>query len=504
VREEDAQVESDQSDVVKIMTVHKSKGLEFRVVILPDLARTFNLSEGGKFRYDPQLGLVPSFTEHEAWNPFGYAAQLSDQNKQKALEEERRKLYVAMTRARDYLLLVGTRATDKKKNPSFEDSRWFDWLSAAEVENWEEVNWVRAEGGAEAEDDAEHAESITTLATLGDLATSAASGTSAATAATAAPAGKSAVEVAATLELRQDPAPLHELFPLLGPIQPRPEETPGLTLSVSALLTYFTCPRQYYYKYALRLSELARPLEDTRQMTLFAEETAESAGDEHLPPAELEDTDAEHDPTVRGTLVHRVLELLRDPADLNPLLRRALAERKIVGEEAERWIPLLEADLLRYAKSDLFREVQAAAEQQSEMMFRLRIGRHAVTGVIDKLYKKPDGHAVVLDYKTNRISRQHLSRTARHYTPQLQIYTLVAEKLLGWHVDRAVLYFTALDAEAEVPVTAADLQAMQSRLQKACDHIARQDGEEGYPQTEETGVCGRCPYQLICREDVLS
>ncbi|PWK13176.1 UvrD-helicase domain-containing protein [Tumebacillus permanentifrigoris] len=475
VREEDAQVESDQSDVVKIMTVHKSKGLEFPVVILPDLARTFNLSEGGKFRYDPQLGLVPSFTENEAWNQFGYSTHLSDQNKQKALEEERRKLYVAMTRARDYLLLVGTRALDKKKTPTFDDSRWFDWLSAAEVENWPEVNWVRLTEEPEPVEDP-----LVALET-------------------------GAAEAAATLDMSGEVAPLEELFPLLGPIQPRPDEAPDLTLSVSALLTYFTCPRQYYYKYALRLPELARPLEDTQQMSLFEDVEERRPSDSNLSATELEDADAEHDPTVRGTLVHRVLELLRDPADLPALLRRALAERKIVGEEAERWIPLLEGDLQRFANSELFQEVQMATDQQSEMMFRLRVGRHAVTGVIDKLYKKPNGRAVVLDYKTNRITRQHLSRTAHHYTPQLQLYTLVAEQLLGWSVERAVLYFTALDAEAEVPVTASDLQMMQSRLQSACDQIAMQEGEEGYAQTEETGetgetgVCGRCPYQLICR-----
>ncbi|MBL0386752.1 UvrD-helicase domain-containing protein [Tumebacillus sp. ITR2] len=471
VREEDAQVESDQSDVVKIMTIHKSKGLEFPVVILPDMARTFNLSEGGKFRYDSKLGLVPSFTENDAWNDFGYSTKLSEDNKQKALAEERRKLYVAMTRARDYLLLVGTRALEKKTAPTLEDSRWFGWLQAAEVQNWEGVRWVQigpTEGTFEK--------------------------------------NTAVAEATPTLEIPERPGtsepPLTELFPLLGPIQPRADEMPGLTLSVSALLTYFTCPRQYFYKYALRLPELARPLEDTQQISLFdADETVEEP---NLTSTELADTDAEHDPTVRGTLVHRVLELLQDPADLQTLLRHALAERKIVGDEADAWIPILEGDLVRYTQSEIFREVQSATEQHSEMMFRLRAGRHAITGVIDKLYKKDNGRAVVLDYKTNRITRRQLKRTTHHYTPQLQLYTLVAVELLGWHVERAVLYFTALDEESEVSIAPADLETMQSRLQAACDHIAMHDDETDFAQTEELGTCGRCPYQLICRGDMLS
>lgn len=505
VKEEDAQVESDQSDVVKIMTVHKSKGLEFPVVILPDLARTFNLSEGGKFRYDAELGLVPSFTEQEEWNRFGYATVLSEQNKQKALQEERRKLYVAMTRARDYLLLVGTRATDKKKTPTFEDSRWFDWLTAAEIEAWPEVKWVRVEEASE--EAAEENGKAEPLVAKQWLATPLADG-SLEVAAARDPLVDDGSDFVHTVDGLPDGrmAMQHELLretlPLWGPIQPRADETPGVTVSVSALLTYLTCPRQYFYKYVLQLPELARPLEDAQQMSLFEEAAVEE--ELNLPTTERQDADAEHDPTVRGTLVHRVLEWLESPKELQALIQRALAERKIVGAEAERWMPMLEEDLQRYLQSALFREVQEAAVEQSEMMFRLRVGRHAITGIIDKLYQKKDGRAVVLDYKTNRITRAQLRRTAKHYTPQLQLYTLVAKQILGWDVERAVLYFTALDAEAEVPVAQGDLQAMQSEIQAACEHMASGVGEADYRQTEELSVCGRCPYQLICRGDMLS
>jgi len=510
VKEEDAQVESEQSDVVKIMTVHKSKGLEFPVVILPDMGRTCNTGLDGRFQYDGECGLVMGFSEHEEWNDLAFASILKEQNKAKSLEEERRKLYVAMTRARDYLLLVGTRDQPKSKGSSMsrDSSRWFDWLVAAMADGelaqmpaaiaaeWTEVKWNSL---AEQSGDVEVAVKEV-VATERDLAMSQAAATS-----TRTPWmtwNEMTTTQPDTVDTAQRLANRALAFPLLAPLKPRPDETRGIQLSVSALLTYHSCPRQYFYKYEWKLPERTREMARTEadvpedsiawmdepseeSMTSFDRTTARDA--------------QELDPKERGTLVHRVLEWIDDPAEADELIRRALAERKIVGAQAEAWTSVLKRDVDAYVSSGLFQTVQSAPERKSELKFRLTFGPHDVTGILDKVIRQADGQAVVIDFKTNRIFQNQLKATTRHYTPQLQLYTLVVNRLLGWPVEKAVLYFTALNQESLVPVTEADLTATEHEIAATCQHIATHDEEEDFEQTQDEHACKNCGYLLLCK-----
>ncbi|HEU4965373.1 MAG TPA: UvrD-helicase domain-containing protein [Bacilli bacterium] len=551
VDEEDAQVESDNSNVVKIMTVHKSKGLEFPVVILPDMARQFNTSSDGKFQYDPDFGLAVLFDENEEWNKLGLTPLVKEADKNKAKEEERRKLYVAMTRARDYLLLVGTREEPKQKM-SLDASRWFDWLVAAMADGvlsqmeghiltaWPEVKWTVGEQVVEAYEAERQAagesepsqeqqaildwEQVVEIAAAQEMSwvnshgafTGSGTETPIAFESESASVHESAWEQGAEAVVSATSITAHEpstdlslakraALPLLAPLQPstQPGEGKGVLLSVSALLTYLTCPRQYLYRYEWKLPE--RPHEDGgeeegAQLTLFTDPF--ELEEKEVTALEREERDPAHDATERGTLVHRVLEWLHDPADADALIRRALAERKIVGAEAERWLPILRQDVATYAGSDLFQQVRTASDERSEMMFRLAFGAHQVTGVIDKVIRHADGTATVIDYKTNRLRQGDapaLKRAVRHYTPQLQLYSLVVQRLLGWDIDRSVLYFTALDHEAEVATTEQALQERELAIQAALDHIARYDEVEAYPIAKDEYPCRNCGYYSLCK-----
>ena len=499
VQEEDAQVESDRSDVVKIMTIHKSKGLEFPVVFLPDLGRQFNLQSGGAFRYDPELGLVLSFGEHDEWNDFGYAKELRKLNKAKAIEEERRKLYVAVTRARDYLVMVGTRedSSAKKKAMTRHDIRWFDWLVAtigggdlAQMEGsilaeWPEVKWVTVqeeEAGEVLLPSLDQAAAAKEEALLDVHALE-----------------HAVAEVTAALaESTAGPAERREMFPLLCPVQPREGEHPGILLSVSALMTYLTCPRQYFYKYEWKLPEQSH----TAQLERADDELADKrdSADDQFDLFAEPDPRATLDPTVRGTLVHRVLELLESPEEADSLIDRALAEQSIVGDEEMHWHPYLKEDVNTYLQSSLFQNVLHAADKKSEMMFRLALGPHEITGIIDKVILGENGRAAVIDYKTNRVfSAARIRQAVEHYSPQLQLYTLVTERLLGWPVEQAVLYFTAPGRTEKVPTAANDLAALEKRAREACDHIATHDLPEDFAQLEQESDCERCGYRLLCR-----
>ncbi|HWL94392.1 MAG TPA: UvrD-helicase domain-containing protein, partial [Phycisphaerae bacterium] len=98
-------------DVVRIMTIHRSKGLEFPVVIVGELGKRFNLDDAkGAILYDRRLGLALEAVELEKrviypTLPHRLVAQA---NRSEMLAEELRVLYVALTRAKEKLILVGT------------------------------------------------------------------------------------------------------------------------------------------------------------------------------------------------------------------------------------------------------------------------------------------------------------------------------------------------------------------------------------------------------------
>lgn len=104
------------SDAVRILTVHKSKGLEFPVVFLCDMSRRFNKKdEKESLLLDGELGASMSFGDENRIRrtpPVHKAIRLKKQQQQ--VEEEMRILYVAMTRPKRKLYLVGSKKDAEK------------------------------------------------------------------------------------------------------------------------------------------------------------------------------------------------------------------------------------------------------------------------------------------------------------------------------------------------------------------------------------------------------
>ena len=101
----------------RLMSIHQSKGLEFPVVVVADLGKPFNLSgpARGNYSWTRSIGLCPQIKPPHTGQrypslPYWLARQ---RQKQESLGEELRLLYVAMTRARDTLILTGTLSEKK-------------------------------------------------------------------------------------------------------------------------------------------------------------------------------------------------------------------------------------------------------------------------------------------------------------------------------------------------------------------------------------------------------
>lgn len=102
----------DNSHAVKVMTIHKSKGLEFPVCILADLSSDLLFNEPGSLSFSKSFGLgllLRDKLSGKSVKTLAFSA-CEQESKLKDLSEEIRILYVALTRAKELLVFVGTRS----------------------------------------------------------------------------------------------------------------------------------------------------------------------------------------------------------------------------------------------------------------------------------------------------------------------------------------------------------------------------------------------------------
>ncbi|KAB7704967.1 helicase-exonuclease AddAB subunit AddA [Bacillus aerolatus] len=123
---------SEQEDVVRLMTIHASKGLEFPVVFVAGLNRQFNMMDLHKnYLLDKEFGIGAKYVHAEKRISYPSLPQLALKRKKRLelLAEEMRVLYVALTRAKEKLFLLGTVKDAEKTAAKWKKSeRNPEWL----------------------------------------------------------------------------------------------------------------------------------------------------------------------------------------------------------------------------------------------------------------------------------------------------------------------------------------------------------------------------------------
>ncbi|MEN2767684.1 helicase-exonuclease AddAB subunit AddA [Ornithinibacillus xuwenensis] len=150
---------SEQEDVVRIMTIHKSKGLEFPVVIVGAMDKQFNMQDlRQNYLLHKDLGFASKYIDpiKRITYPTLFYHAIREEKRRELLAEEMRVLYVALTRAREKLVMVGNVASFQKKQETWQSiidhSEWIlpahfriqsksylDWVGPALVRHHEGV-----------------------------------------------------------------------------------------------------------------------------------------------------------------------------------------------------------------------------------------------------------------------------------------------------------------------------------------------------------------------------
>ena len=122
----------EQEDVVRLMTIHSSKGLEFPVVFVAGLGRSFNTMDLRKpYLLDKEFGFATRYVNVDKRITYPSLPQLAFKRKKKMemLAEEMRVLYVALTRAKEKLFLLSSVKSLQKKLEKWEQNlNHRDWL----------------------------------------------------------------------------------------------------------------------------------------------------------------------------------------------------------------------------------------------------------------------------------------------------------------------------------------------------------------------------------------
>lgn len=401
----------ENENVVRILSIHKSKGLEFPIVFLPDLGKRFNLGDlNSKILLDRTafLGLPAIDEPKQARYPSAASVLLKHQIRQKSMAEEVRVLYVAMTRAKEHLILAGT--ADEKSL-----ARWQSFSSDRGPVSRESVI------GA-----ATPLDWIAPIAISNDAAFKLESHTSA-----------EISEWESTGSRRKAMTPWQTARAELKPLAPAP--TPNaLADEVMARLSY-TYPQIQFVtaRAALPATEWAK--RDTPQVF---------NGPKELPLPCFTVSQATAAGCDRGTATHLVLQHLKFTEEsIARQIQRMVHQRLLTSEQAA-MVDIRAIDW--FLSTDLAREIQLADETDRlrEIPFTYAVpsksadpmDRPMIRGRIDLLLCQ-DRRCRVIDYKTDSVTGDALQARADAYSRQLIFYRQAIEELTGLKVSGSQLVF---------------------------------------------------------------
>jgi ATP-dependent helicase/nuclease subunit A len=431
--EPDAPVADGEADVVRLMSIHAAKGLEFGVVCVGDLGRAQNIGVPDLLVDGDRIGLrLAHIDGSEATATLDFE-ELCEERRRAQAEEEERILYVAMTRARERLLLSG--AVDL--------GRWPEQKLGAPAISWLGPTLVK-----------DLAESVETLhPPVRELVAGA----------------SDAAQVPVSLQLNA-PETVGTVLRLDRPrssVRPRspasvegapendvylfaqraPARARAGTLSYTALSEFERCGYRYYLERELGLPEKRAPTrggEESRRDGLQAR--------------------------MRGTIVHRLLEtqdFARGGVPSGEDVEKAAREQGVrVGPDEREELATLLGGALETELAKRLAGNTRGARREHPFAFELGSEERLVTGVIDLLVREPDGGVLVVDYKSDRVGAEEDLEgvVEREYANQRLVYALAVLADGAEHVEIVHWFLERPGEPIGARYTAADRPELEARV----------------------------------------
>lgn len=418
---------------VQIMSIHKSKGLEFPIVFLADLDHAFSRQDlKPPVLVHPKLGLGPMRVDLERKIKYPTMARraletaLMRENK----AEEQRILYVAMTRAKEKLILVDTVFHAEKHLGDLISVTSCPVSPEAVAGGKSFGDWILLP--------------LLCRPEASELRTLSASDVPGLYTGDTAP-WKIAIHNAE--EYREAPT-----FPVKDTGEQREE------VSFDPKLLEFAYPYQRETQLPAKLT--ATQLKGREADTEIAESAACTPYVRPLSQPRFRQQSAGLTPAEAGTATHLVLQYL-DFSDFHVAEQvEKLHQRRLLTDEqaAAVMVPELE----QFLRSSLAEELRWAKKIAREYRFTLTVPAFVydpaaasgdpilLQGIVDCCFTAADGSLTVVDFKTDHVAGKRLEERAEHYRPQLEAYTQALTRVLEQPVRRKILYFLSAGKQVEL------------------------------------------------------
>ena len=406
----------ENENVIRIMSIHKSKGLEFPIVFLSGTGKQFNMQDlNQSILLHQDMGFGPKYINYERKIEYSTLAKeaIKLKSKTELLSEEMRLLYVALTRAREKLIITGIdknlRKSLKNKSDLLEGNESNKKISKFIVEKAKSyLDWLE-------------------LVTLYD---------------------NRAKEIIEIFEHRPNDIVCEN----------EETEEPKLKFETNKKIDE-NIEKMLNWEYPKK--ELTK-IEGKTSVSKIVKPEEIKYEVEEIMPEFLKEIQKPSSAEI-GTVVHLVMQKLNPKEEYNiekirELLEKLLAN-KIITETQKDAID--EAKILKFTSSDIFKQMKNAKEIHKEKPFFINIPANQiyetkmedtilVQGIIDLYFIDENDKLILVDYKTDYVSEKNEEYLVEKYKGQLELYSKAIEEALNKKVDKIYIYSTYLEKEIKI------------------------------------------------------
>jgi len=456
--EADLQILNEEENVVQIMTIHQAKGLQFPIVIIPDIGQTTPLSIKDRIIFNEESGVAIKVysTEILSYKNTSTYNKIVEQEKEKDIAESKRLFYVATTRAKDYLIISSSKSNKVSQNSWFYYiQKNYEKLSPFIIQKKLSDSQIQVENGLKT--------SPTLFEKFKDTIID----------------GR---EIVLKSHHKEEFAEQEKLITRIT--EPHKPPTNELILSTTSINNYVFCERFFYFEDILKI-KTERVIKGTQTSDSLYEKSA----------LEL------------GSIVHKILEFLdikiidKDiTTEIEDLCKSLKPD--ISAEESKN----LASDIKKLLQSKDFEKIKNAKRIYREVPFSLSIQdenylRFYINGKIDLFIENKDNTFSIIDYKYASFNE---NKSVKRYLTQLFIYYYALSTNKNVVVDSVYLVFLKDNPHFE-KIKLESLETIKHYLlkigQEIIDKLSKED-EKYWKRCEDQKLCVTCHYNALCNEFV--
>jgi len=410
------------------MSIHKSKGLEFPVVFLSGTGKKFNMQDlnSNLVLLDQDIGIGPKYMNYQKGITYNTLARdaIKYKSKIEMLSEEMRILYVALTRAKEKLIITGVekdykKSIDKKeeilntyesisdeyiinKNITSQYLSYLDWIELVNLNSKSKLNGI----------------------------------------------------------LITNVYKKNELIKTVFNEKEQKEENLNNKLKNIDIKENKDIKEKLNWEYKHKIANNVLTKSSVSKIKTMKLDLKEDENIEYNKPEFLEE-EKELTSAQKGTLMHLVLQkldekIIYDKSKILELLEN-LREKNIITNKEMLAVNL--DKIYNFTKTKIWEELKSAKLIEREKPFYINIPAKEiynedieedilVQGIIDLYYITNDDKLVLVDYKTDKVQEE--AELIKKYKMQLEIYRRALEKTLNIHINKMLIYSTYLNKEIKL------------------------------------------------------